>query len=1288
MADDIKIKLGLDATDLFAGLNKATAEAQKAISTIGNTKVDINEAPLVADLNKVETEAKQTGDALNKGLGGGLDGLKDKFGGLSSGSLDLGGSLQSLTGGVTSLVPGLGSLSGVLAGGGITAGIAAIGGGIAFAIEKGKAFETQLASLSSITGVSGPALDDLGEKAKVMASKFGTEATANIESFKTILSKLGPDIAKSPEALNSMAESVNTLSKATGDDPGKATEALTGALLQFGVSLEDPVKAADAMAVAMNVLAAGAKEGASEVPDVAAAINVAGVAASSAKVSFEETNSAIQILAAGGKVGAEAGTSLRNVLNKLGEGRFLPKDTAKELAAAGVDINKLGDTTISFSERLRELNKISGDAALKTKLFGTDAAAASILINGANGSMDDLTKKLTGTNTAYDQAAINMATFDETLNRIKSNVDNFAISFYDGMMSTFGMMGEILGPSIGEALDSVGQAFANIWAIIEPILMAIGGAIFAGIVVTLNAAMVVIDVVADIFNSAFDAIKNALQPVIDQIKAAFGMDGAMGEGQDTVKIFSDVLSVVTEVLSEVGGVISEVGGLLISLLITPFELLFAAIAKAIEIFRGWISSNNESTESMKKSGEEAKKKTGIMDTLRNAFDNIRGTLGGLKEAFNTVKDVIKNFFDALSDFDLQKAINAFSGFGEKLTQSYNKGFNETKKNIEDTREAARKAEEFAKYQKSQEEAAKKGKGTGAGAGDKGGGGVTQTKSDFDKALAAYKEYLNQIELNRKEAIADFERQGLNKEEIQFKLASDPKLAPTADAIEKEIMDRFKATRDDDGNLQIGLTFGKGEDKDKALTEVRKLLLDAGKLEIDFKLKTPDFKEELKGFETAVKDIEKNVDALIPKTLATSQEALDANTSQVTKYLDFIKSQNAEIEQAKTEALASGNIEAAESFDAQINRNVLSINTLTSRLATYQTDSKKAIDKAAEDSTLTFQLTTALQTNILDAFNSERIAKEREANEALRAEKLGALDAEEKDLTTSLAKREVSFEEYAAKMADIDAARQQAMEDTEVTFMERLKEVQDKTVASLLRSQSAAISGFVTDQFKDAEGNVTEKGKIIGESMTALTEQFASLAESGKATLGDFGNAAAAVAFDAVSKMIPSFVAGILGSSITALGPIAGPIAAGLLTASLQLLIGQAKAALGFKDGVIDLAGPGTETSDSIPAWLSRGESVITAASTKANKEELAWMNANPGMSIKDYFATQAPAIRYSVTEDGDLIKEVRKLREETRGLGRQINRNTHVSISGELRADNNSIKAVIESERRRNARRG
>jgi len=47
---------------------------------------------------------------------------------------------------------------------------------------------------------------------------------------------------------------------------------------------------------------------------------------------------------------------------------------------------------------------------------------------------------------------------------------------------------------------------------------------------------------------------------------------------------------------------------------------------------------------------------------------------------------------------------------------------------------------------------------------------------------------------------------------------------------------------------------------------------------------------------------------------------------------------------------------------------------------------------------------------------------------------------------------------------------------------------------------------------------------------------------------------------------------------------------------------------GFATGVIDLQGPGTTTSDSIPAYLSRGESVMTAKATEIFKPQLAAMN--------------------------------------------------------------------------------
>lgn len=1198
MADDIKIKLGLDATELFNGITKATGELNK----LSTTKVDIQEGPIIADLNKIEQEAKQTGDAIDKNLGGGVESAKGKFGGLGdmfkglgAETGGLGNAFQSLTGGVTSLVPGLGSLSGVLATGGIGAGIAAVGGGIAYAIDKGKEFETQLASLSSITGVSGAGLDDLGQKAQAMAAKFGTEASANIDAFKTILSKLGPDIAKSPEALNSMAESVNTLSKATGDDPGKATEALTGALLQFGVSLDDPKKAADAMAVAMNVLAAGAKEGASEVPDVAAAINVAGVAASGAKVSFEETNSAIQILAAGGKVGAEAGTSLRNVLNKLGEGRFLPKDTAQELKAAGVDINKLGDTTISFSERLRELNKISGDAALKTKLFGTDAAAASILIKGANGSMDDLTKKLTGTNTAYDQAAINMATFDESLNRIKSNVDNFAISFYQGMMQSFGMLGESIGPSVTEMLDSISAQFQNIWSIIGPILSAIGGAIMLSINATITAAVEAVNFFFETAAYAFDQVILAVQPLIDAIKSALGIDGAMGEGIDVVEMLQEAMNFMSGAISAVFDVLQGLAKILIDVVVFAFRSVINIITGVIETF------------------------VGIGKAIGNFISGIPGVQTAIN-ALGSAFDNVYNFFAGLPGIiaESQAYLKAIGGTFQTVFGIIGEAFNAAL-NLDFDGATAKLASVFESQT-----------------------WVSAFSSNLAKARAEVKA-TGEVVKKAGQEFKTFQDQGTNAAVIKPKATAETKTA-----IKKEAE---KIAKDPELKIETGI-----------------------------KPKPEDFKEFLKEYTDLAKEIDKTSESLVPKTLATSQEALDGTTSKVQQYIDFIKSQNDEIALKQAEALAAGNTEAAAKFGESIQSNVQNINLLSSRLERFGTDSKAAIEKAALESTLQFQIQTALQTSILDTFNSEKIRKEKEANDKIREERLGALNAEEDDLMGSLAKREISFEEYSAKIADIDAQRKQVEEQTETTFLERLKTAGDQAAASVLKSQAAIFK-------KNAEG-MEGNTKIFNEYIGQTLESFGVLAASGKATLADFGNAAAGAAFDAVSKMIPSFVVGILGSSITTLGPIAGPLIAATLTAGLQLLLASARGALGFKDGVVGLEGPGTERSDSIPAWLSKGESVITAAGTRANREELEWMNKNPGMSIRDYFSANTPAVRYSVNNDGDLIQEVRKLREETRGLGKQINRNTHVEISGALVADNNSIKAVIERDRRRNARRG
>lgn len=88
------------------------------------------------------------------------------------------------------------------------------------------------------------------------------------------------------------------------------------------------------------------------------------------------------------------------------------------------------------------------------------------------------------------------------------------------------------------------------------------------------------------------------------------------------------------------------------------------------------------------------------------------------------------------------------------------------------------------------------------------------------------------------------------------------------------------------------------------------------------------------------------------------------------------------------------------------------------------------------------------------------------------------------------------------------------------------------------------------------------------------------------------------------------------------------ITAGLVGAAGAVQI--ATIASSFKDGVISLKGPGTERSDSIPARLSKGESVITARATRGNELGLARLNA--GMSPEEAFGIGR--MRYGMYKDG------------------------------------------------------
>ena len=141
---------------------------------------------------------------------------------------------------------------------------------------------------------------------------------------------------------------------------------------------------------------------------------------------------------------------------------------------------------------------------------------------------------------------------------------------------------------------------------------------------------------------------------------------------------------------------------------------------------------------------------------------------------------------------------------------------------------------------------------------------------------------------------------------------------------------------------------------------------------------------------------------------------------------------------------------------------------------------------------------------------------------------------------------------------------------------------------------------------------------------AVGNIFASSLKEQGTQLKGFGRQFLILILDTLQKQILASSTFSAADSIAKFGPVAGGVRAAVSIAAIQAAFGLAKAKLseapkGFATGVVGLDGAGTTTSDSIPAMLSKGESVITAEGTN-----YAQQNA-PGLleflNTKNKFAT-------------------------------------------------------------------
>ncbi len=262
-----------------------------------------------------------------------------------------------------------------------------------------------LAELSAITGIAGKDLNDLGKIARKVGKDSGLGATGSLEAYKLLASQIQVDKI-GMEGLNELQRRTITLAQASPKlGLTNSANALAGTINQFGYEASQAGRV-------MNVLAAGAKFGAAEVPDLAQSFKVVGASAAAAGLSVEWAGGAIEVLSKNNLKGAEAGTAFRNVLLKM----------QTEL---GFDfrVTKLSDALASLSDK-------AGDATYMAKIFGAEnITAAQFLVKNA-AEVENMTRKMTGTNVATEQAAIMTNTFNHRMDVMKAKLNDLSIGFF------------------------------------------------------------------------------------------------------------------------------------------------------------------------------------------------------------------------------------------------------------------------------------------------------------------------------------------------------------------------------------------------------------------------------------------------------------------------------------------------------------------------------------------------------------------------------------------------------------------------------------------------------------------------------------------------------------------------------------------------------------------------------------------------------------------------------------------------------------------------------------------
>lgn len=309
---------------------------------------------------------------------------------------------------------------------------AAVGVGI---MKTTADFDASMSKVAAVSGAAGDDFDALRDKAREMGKTTKFTASESAEAMN-YMAMAGWKTEQMLDGING----VMNLAAASGEDLATTSDIVTDALTAFGMKAEDSSRFAD-------ILAASASNANTNVSMMGESFKYAAPVAGSLGYSAEDVSIALGLMANSGIKASMAGTSLRNIFQRMAKPT---KESAMAIQRLGLSLDDGNGNMYSFRQimnqlrkgfvqinmpieeydkKVEELDKLLEDGTIKQKKYDSELEELNKQAFGAAGAEKARAAAMLGGSRAMSGLLAIANATEEDYNKLTEAVDNSSQAF-------------------------------------------------------------------------------------------------------------------------------------------------------------------------------------------------------------------------------------------------------------------------------------------------------------------------------------------------------------------------------------------------------------------------------------------------------------------------------------------------------------------------------------------------------------------------------------------------------------------------------------------------------------------------------------------------------------------------------------------------------------------------------------------------------------------------------------------------------------------------------------------